>query len=333
MISRRTLLAGLGLANAAALIGPRLVARAEGARTPEIGVLMNIAASDSSAAAHMASLEQELRNRGWIPGSNLRMTYRWGAGDRDRIEAAARELVRSEPEILIAHTRRALAALQRATRSIPIIFLLVEDPAGGGFVESLAHPGGNITGFTGADYPMTGKWLETLHEMAPRLTRVALLGNPDTVAFDAYRRPFESVARDLAVTPLAMPVRDRSEFEPGFAALGREPGGGLVVLPDGFAEVHRDVIVGAAERHRLPVIYPHRSFAMSGGLLSDGIDGGEVLRRSGAYVDRILRGARPADLPVQQPAKFELVINLKAARAIGLAVPPSLLATADSIIG
>jgi putative ABC transport system substrate-binding protein len=331
MISRRAFIAGLGSVGAAALSWPP-AAGGEVPRTPALGVLMNIAESDPSAADHKAALEQELRNLGWTVGGNLGIEYRWGAGDPDRIASAAGELVAQRPDILLAHGRRALGALQRATRSIPIIFVLVEDPAGGGFVDSLAHPGGNITGFSGSDYPMTGKWLETLHEMAPRLARVALLGNPDSISYEGFWPSFDSVARDLAVAPVALRIRDKSGFEPAMAALGREPGSGLVVLPDGFAEIHRDVIVGAAQRYGLPVIYPHRSFAASGGLLSDGIDGREVLRRSAAYVDRILRGAKPADLPVQQPAKFELVINLKAARAIGLAVPPSLLATADSVI-
>jgi putative ABC transport system substrate-binding protein len=168
--------------------------------------------------------------------------------------------------------------------------------------------------------------------MAPRLARVALLGNPDTTSYEAYWRPFDSVARELGVAPVALRIRDKSAFEPALAAFGGEAGSGLVVLPDGFTEIHRDLIVGAAQRSGMPVIYPQRSFATSGGLLSDGIDDKELQRRSASYVDRILRGAKPADLPVQQPAKFELVINLKAARAIGLAVPPSLLATADSVI-
>ena len=332
MISRRSFVAGTGLVAAAGLAWPQLAARAQGERRLELGILMNIAESDPSARDHIATVEGELRNLGWIAGANLAVHCRWGAGEPDKIDSAARDLLALQPDILLAHTQRSLVALRRATRSIPIVFVLVQDPAGSGFVESLVHPGGNVTGFSGADFPMAGKWLETLHEMAPRVARVGLLGNPDSVAFDSYWRPFASVARELGVAPVALHVREASDFEPALAGLVQEPGSGLVVLPDGFVEVHRALLVGAAERHRLPVIYPHRSFAASGGLMSDGIDGKDVMRRSAYYVDRILKGARPGDLPVQQPAKFELVVNLKAARAIGLRVPPSLMATADSVI-
>jgi putative ABC transport system substrate-binding protein len=244
----------------------------------------------------------------------------------------AKELVGLQPEIILAHTRPVLEALRRETNVIPIVFALVSDPLGGGYVESLAHPGGNITGFAGFNSPIAGKWLDTLRELVPDVARVALLGSPETAPYGGYWRVFEAAARRLAVEPINPQISNPAEIEPIMATLGRRPSSGLIVLPDNLTLMNRDLIIGLAERYRVPAIYPYRHFVASGGLISDGIDAEDVLRRTASYVDRILKGAKPGDLQVQQPAKFELVINLKTAGALGLTVPQSLLAIANEKI-
>ncbi len=293
---------------------------------------MGLGADDPEARFRKAALEQGLREAGWEDGNNLHIDYRWAAGDPERIRRFAKELVGLKPEIIFANTRPVLEELRRETSAIPIVFALVSDPLGGGFVESLAHPGGNITGFAGFDFPIAGKWLDTLHEIAPGATRVALMGSSQTSPYGGYWRVFEAAARRLAVEPINSQISQPGEIEPLVASLGRKPAGGLIVMPDNLPLTHRDLIIGLAERYRVPAIYPYRHYVESGGLISDGIDAADVLRRSASYVDRILKGEKPGDLQVQQPTKFELVINLRTAGALGLTVPQSLLAIANDKI-
>jgi putative tryptophan/tyrosine transport system substrate-binding protein len=332
MISRREIIAALATLGAVGLVRAQVAPPPPGGRMRKLAVLMNLGEDDPEAQVRKAALEQGLRELGWEGGRNLRIDYRWADGDADRIHSLAKELVGLQPEIILAHTRPVLEALRRETSAIPIVFALVSDPQSGGFVESLAHPGGNITGFAGFNFPIAGKWLDTLHEIIPGVTGVALMGNPEPTSYAGYRTVFEAAARRLAVEPINAQISQPAEIEPLMAMLGRRRNSGLIIVPDNFSLTHRDLIIGLAERYRVPTIYPYRHYVERGGLISDGIDVEDVLRRSASYLDRILKGAKPGDLQVQQPAKFELVINLKTAGALGLTVPQSLLAIANDKI-
>jgi putative ABC transport system substrate-binding protein len=338
MISRREVIGGLAALGAGTLAFANLdraqpqAARPRPATMRRLGVLMGPAEGDPEAIRRADALQQGLRELGWLTDGNLRIDYRWAAGESERFSSYAKELVELQPEIIVANTGSALEALRRATSTIPIVFVLVSNPAVSGYVENLARPGGNITGFAGFDFLMGGKWLETLREIARGVTRVALLGHPEASPYEEFWRPFEARARQLAVEPIRAPVRGASEIESAMEALGRTPGSGVIVMADVLSLQKRDLIVRYAERYRLPTIYPYRHFVESGGLISDGIDSAAVFQRAASYVDRILKGAKPADLPVQQPTKFELVINLKTAKALGLPVPAGLRSRADEVI-
>jgi putative ABC transport system substrate-binding protein len=335
MMSRREIVGGLAMLGASTLAAASFV-RAQTQTRPSavrrLGALMGPAENDPEGMRRVALFQQGLRELGWVAGGNLRIDYRWAGGDADQFRRFARELVELQPEIILANSAPALLALKQNTGTIPIVFVLVNNPVVAGFVENLARPGGNITGFAGFDLLMGGKWLETLREIAGSVSRVALLGHSEVSPYEEFWRPFEARARQLAVEPVRAPVRSEAEVRSVMEALGRTPGGGLIVLADVFTTQKRDLLIRLAEDYRLPAVYPYRHFVESGGLISDGIDSGEVFQRSAAYFDRILKGAKPADLPVQQPTKFELAINLKTAKALGLTVPPVLRSRADVVI-
>ena len=303
-------------------------------RTRRIAILLGVAESDPEAQSRVGALRQELERLGWVDGRNIRIEQRWTGGDAERLRAYTAELVASAPDVIVANPTPIVAALKQATRTIPIVFALVSDPVSSGFVESWAQPGGNITGFTSFESSMAGKWLQALKQMAPRVTQVTVVFNPETAASggEIFLRPLEEAASPFGFQ--VRPARVRSAAE--IAGLGdpSASGGttGLLVVPDIFTTNHRAEIIALAERQRLPALYPFRFFATSGGLMSYGIDTLDVFRRAAAYVDRILKGANVGELPVQGPAKFELAINLKTAKALGLTVPPSLLALADEVI-
>jgi putative ABC transport system substrate-binding protein len=338
MISRREVIGGLAALGAGTLAFANLdraqpqTARPRPAAVRRLGVLMGPAEGDPEAIRRTGALQQGLREAGWLADGNLHIDYRWAAGESDRFRSYAKELVELQPEVILANTGPALEALSRATSTIPIVFVLVSNPAVSSYIDNLARPGGNITGFAAFDLLMGRKWLETLREIDRSITRVGLLGHPDISSFEEFWRPFEARARQLAVEPIRMPVRSESEAETAMEILGRTPGAGLIVLADVFTAQKRDMIVRCAEHHRLPTVYPYRHFVDRGGLISDGIDSGAVFQRAASYVDRILKGAKPADLPVQQPTKFELVINLRTAKALGLPVPAGLRSRADEVI-
>jgi putative ABC transport system substrate-binding protein len=310
-----------------------LVARAQqGDRVRRIGVLIGHDENDPLVKTWVSALTQALADLGWIEGRNVRMHLRWGGGDTNRIQALAQELVGLQPDIILTTSTPATAALQRETRTIPIVLAGVADPVGSGFVAGLSHPSGNITGFATLEASLGGKWLELLSEIAPGLKRVAIMFNPDTSPASVYMPSFETAARSLKVMPIIAPVHSDVEIETAINDLGREPQGGLVVMPDTFTDVHRVPIILAAARNNVPAVYYLSDFARDGGLLSYGPDLVEIFRRAASYVDRILRGAKPAELPIQMPTKFEMVVNLKTAKAFGLAVPPSILLRADEVI-
>ena len=269
---------------------------------------------------------------GWTDGRNVRIDIRWGAGDADRIRKYAAELVALAPDVILATGSAAVGPLLQATRTVPIVFVHVADPVGAGFVESLARPGGNATGFTTFEYGMSGKWLELLKEIAPGVTRAAVLRDPAIAAGIGQFGAIQSVAPSLGVEVSPVDVRDAGEIERAVAAFARAPNGGLIVTASALAIVHRDLIITLAARHKLPAVYFARYFVTGGGLISYGPDLVDQYRRAAGYVDRILKGEKPADLPVQAPTKYELVINLKTAKALGLDVPPTLLARADEVI-
>jgi putative ABC transport system substrate-binding protein len=274
-----------------------------------------------------------MRDLGWVEGRNLRTEYRWALGDADLLRSAAKELLGMAPELILVNSTPATIALQEQGRTVPVVFVQVTDPIGQGVVPSLARPGGNVTGFTSFEFSIGTKWLEMLKVVAPHVTRVALLFNPVTAPFaDSFRRPVERAAPAFDVTLVSATARDAAEIERVLGEFAREPNGGLMVLPDVTATSHRDLIIALAERHRLPAIYPFRYFAASGGLMSYGSDVADVFRRAASYVDRILKGTRPGDLPVQAPTKFELVFNLKALKALNIRMPPVLLGRADEVI-
>ena len=298
-----------------------------------IGVLMGFPESDSQAQSYIAAFRDGLQKLGWTDGRNVRIDTRWAAFDAESRQRFAKELIALQPDLILSHTTPTTAALLQQTRTIPIIFATVTDPIGSGFVASLPRPGGIVTGFTLVEPTMAAKWVELLKEIAPRINRVTMLFNPATATYaDYFLKPFKAAAPSFAVEAIAAPARDTSELESVIAALVREPNGGLIVMPDSFTDANREEITSLAARYHLPAVYAYRFFTERGGLLSYGADLSDNFRRAADYVDRVLKGEKPADLPVQAPTKFELAINLKTAKVLGLTVPSSLLARADEVI-
>jgi putative ABC transport system substrate-binding protein len=328
MIRRRELIQLLG-AGAAAWPVAALTQPSE--RMRRIGMLMPYPVHDPEGQARATAFRTELRRLGW-PADRLRIEERWATDDPEQLRAHAAELAQAEPAAILVNAPRALARLRQATRTIPIVFVGVSDPVGAGFVESLARPGGSITGFTLIEFSVIGKLLQALKEMVPSLTRVALVSNPDNPSTGLYLKSFASAVPSFGVRPIVLPVRDAADIERAIAAMASEPSSGMLVPPDVTMLIHRDSVTASALRHRLPAIYSDPALVASGGLMYYGADRIDQFRRAASYVDRILRGERPADLPVQQPTKFELVINLRTAKALGLDVPPMLLARADEVI-
>jgi putative ABC transport system substrate-binding protein len=302
-------------------------------RMRRIGVLMARPANDPEGQKQAAALKRGIEELGWSPGRNVEIEYRWPAGDASRAQTLANELVNWRPDILVANSTPSLVAARQATSTIPIVFVSVFDPVAQGFVQSLAHPGGNITGF-GSEEPSIGaKWVQLLREIAPRLETITVIFNPDSAPYARMFLPaMEAVRASSTFKLIISSVHNETEIDRAIAVAGRQQSGGLIVLPDSFLNSRREMIVALTARQHLPAIYAVSEFTRSGGLIAYGIDRADVFRRSAAYVDRILKGEKAADLAVQQPTKFELAINLKTAKALGLTVPPTLLATADEVI-
>ena len=296
------------------------------------GVLMGLAASDADAPNWISAFQQTLQNSGWIEGRNIKIDYRWGTGDARTIRTYAAQLVGLAPEVIVARGSTALRTMQQETNSIPIVFVAVSDPIGSGFVTSFAHPDGNITGFANHEDTMAAKWVELLKEIAPLVTRAAVIHYPDNPPAAAFFRAIEAATSRLGVQLTRAGVRDAAEIRRAFEVFAREPNSGIIALTDVVTNVHRELIIKLAAQYRLPAIYTFRYWARSGGLASYGADVIDQWRGAASYVDRILRGEKPRDLPVQAPTKFELVINLKTAKALGLDVPPTLLARADEVV-
>jgi putative ABC transport system substrate-binding protein len=324
---RREFIAGLGSAAA----WPLAARAQQPERMRRIGVLTGFF-EENDAKTYVSAFIQALAGFGWTDGRNVRMEFRWAGDDINRMRALARELVDLQPDIIVTGSTPATAAVQRETRTIPIVMATVADPVASGFVAGLNRPGGNITGFGFLEASIGGKWLELLSEIAPELKRAAFMFNPDNTPVSLYLPSLETAARSHKVEPIIAHIHSDAEIETAIIALGRDPGGGLVVVPDGSIMGHRAAIILAAARNNVPAVYPVPDFARDGGLLSYGSDQVDLFRRAAAYVDRILRGAKPGDLPVQFPTKIELVVNLKTAKALGLTIPPNLLAVADEVI-
>ena len=328
---RREFLGTLGGA-----VASPLVARAQQpARMARVGVSLGGSASDGNTQSMLAAFKKGMQTLGWIEGQNVRYEVYWGDGIRDRIASNAKELVNAAPDALLTVGTPTTAALRRETGSIPIVFTVVADPVGEGFVESLPHPGGNVTGFITFYPEIIGKWLGTLKELAPQVKRTALIFNPRTAPFaksDYLRPQFEQAARRFAVEPIMSPVHDLAGIKMSIEAVARRPGGSLLVMPDTFMLANRMSILELNARLRVPAMYPFSIFATDGGLIAYGVDMVDLNRRAASYVDRIIKGTKPAALPVQAPTKFELVINLRTAKALALTVPPTLLAIADKVI-
>jgi ABC-type uncharacterized transport system substrate-binding protein len=328
-IERREFITLLGGAAAAWPVAARAQ---QGERMRRIGVLMNLAADDPESQRRMTAFVQGLQQLGWTDGRNLQIEYRWGAGDSDRFRRYVTELVALAPDVIVTLGNTGLVPLQRATRTIPIVFVNVADPVGGGFVASLARPGGNTTGFASPEYRMSGKWLELLKQISPAVTWAAFIRDPTLPAGSGQLGALQAVGPFLGVEVSPVDARDSGEIERAIADLVRAGNGGLIVPPSTQTTIRRDLIFTLAARHGLPAVYGYRFFVVGGGLISYGPDPVEPWRRAAGYVDRILKGEKPADLPVQAPTKYELVINLKTAKALGLTVPDSLLARADEVI-
>jgi putative tryptophan/tyrosine transport system substrate-binding protein len=312
-----------------------LTARAqEPGRVRRVGVLLALADSDPEGKARIAAFQRELQNLGWTEGRNVLIEYRWASGDTDRLRAFAAELASMRPDVLVGNGSISAEPLGRVTSTIPIVFAMVSDPVASGLAASLSEPGGNATGFTNFEPSMGAKWIEFLGEFSPRLARVAILFNPDTAPRrgSIFLRSAETAARTLAIEPIRATVSNADQIEHAVATLSHRADSGLIVMPDVFTTIHRDLIIALAARHRVPAVYPYRFFAESGGLISYGTDVPAVFRRAAGYVDKVLRGAAPGNLPVQHPDKFELVINMRTANALRLEVPRVLLARADEVI-
>jgi putative ABC transport system substrate-binding protein len=328
-VKRREFIAMLGGAAAAWPLAAR-AQQPSGMR--RIGVLMNLAESDPEGQARIAAFREGLGKLGWSEGRDVQIDYRWFAGDPGRARAYAAELVKLKPDVVFAAPTSSVAALQRETRSVPIVFAQVADPVGAGFVASLARPGGAITGFANFEYAIGAKWLELLKQIAPRVTSVAVIYDPANPEWKAFLPVIEAAARSFGMQVSVSAVRNDIEIERAIEEFTREPSGGLIPLPGPLMAVHRDLIISLATRHRLPNVYAFRYYPIGGGLASYGTDNIDLYRRAASYVDRILKGEKPGDLPVQQATKFELVINLKTAKAFGLDPPISLLARTDEVI-
>jgi putative ABC transport system substrate-binding protein len=327
-MKRREFIAGLGTAAA----WPAMVRAQQADRTRRIGVLMQGDENNLLYKSRISAFTQALADSGWTDSRNMRMDFRRYGDDTTRMRAFAQELVGFQPDVIITSGTVATAAIQRETRTIPIVFANATDPVASGMVARIDRPGGNITGFVNYEPAMGGKWLELLSQIAPGLKRAAIMFNPDTTPASAYMPSLETAARSLKIAPIIASVRSDVEIETAILGLGREPGGGLVVMTDLFTSVHRAPIISAAARNNAPAVYWQSLFARDGGLLSYGVDPVDNWRRAATYVDRILRGAAPGDLPVQFPVKYEMAVNLKTAKALGLTVPQSILLSADEVI-
>ena len=310
-----------------------LAARAQqGGRMRRVGVLQNLASDDPAEQARLMAFGQGLQELGWTIGQNVRIENRWSAGDPERIRRNTEEMVALAPDVILASGNAGVAPLLQATRTVPVVFVIVPDPVGAGFVDSLARPGGNATGFIAYEYGLSGKWLEVLKEIAPGVTRAAVIRDPALASGPGQFAAIQSIAPSLGVEVSPVNVRDAGEIERAITAFAHSPNGGLIVTGSALVGLHRHLIIALAARHRLPAVYIERFFVTAGGLISYGSDFLDQYRRAASYVDRILKGEKPADLPVQQPTKYELVINLKTAKALGLDIPPTLLARADEVI-
>jgi putative ABC transport system substrate-binding protein len=312
---------------------PVVACAQQSGRMRRVGVLMNVVENDPGGVAEMADFRRGLAELGWVADRNINIEFRWPGGDLERAQALAKELVDRKPEVLLARSTPTTAALKRESDSIPIVFVNVTEPVEQGFVQSLARPGGSITGFTNFESMIGGKWLQLLKEVDPMIARIAIIFNPQTAPFAGlFLRSVEAAAPGLAVEVTAMPVQSDTDIETAMTAFARRPTGALVAIPDSFTLQHRDLIIAAAARNRLPALYANLVSTPSGGLMAYAVDTRDLMHRAAGYVDRILKGEKPSELPVQQPAKFELSINLKTARALGLTVPQSLLSIADEVI-
>ena len=328
-IGRRELLAALGGAAAA---WPLAARAQQGGRMRRVGVLQNLASDDPAEQARLMAFGQGLQELGWTIGRNVRIENRWSAGDPERIRRNTEEMVALAPDVILASGNAGVAPLLQATRTVPVVFVIVPDPVGAGFVDSLARPGGNATGFIAYEYGLSGKWLEVLKEIAPGVTRAAVIRDPALASGPGQFAAIQSIAPSLGVEVSPVNVRDAGEIERAITAFAHSPNGGLIVTGSALVGLHRHLIIALAARHKLPAVYVERTYVAAGGLISYGSDFLDQYRRAASYVDRILKGEKPADLPVQAPTKYELVINLKTAKALGLEVPPTLLARADEVI-
>ena len=331
MTSRRQFISLLGGAAAA---WPVAAWGQPGDRVRRVGILMHATENDQVTVIGLAAFKKALGELGWVDARNLQIDYRYSDGNTERLSAFARELVALQPDVLFSRGTPPTMALLKETRIIPIVFVAASDPLGSGFVSSLARPDGNVTGFSNFEQTMAGKWLELLKEVAPDVVRVAVIFNPAT-AVDGGRyflRPIEDAARSVRVATSTKPIHTVDEIAGAVAAFASEPGGGLIVIPDLFNSLHRGQIIAHATRHRLPAVFSSRQYIRSGGLIAYGVDSADLFRRAATYIDRIFHGVKPADLPVQQPTKFELIVNLKSAKAIGLTIPESFLVRADEVI-
>jgi len=310
-----------------------LIAKAQpDGRMRRIGVLIGGTEGDPQGTKYLEALSSGLRQLGWIAGQNIQIDYRWARGDIGRARSLAMEMVSTPPALILATGTETALALRETTATVPVVFINVTDPVAGGFVASLARPSGNITGFTPFEYDIGGKWLGLLKDMSPRLTRVAMLGDPVNHNFRGFKTSFETAARSLSIEPLSIAVHGAEDIDRGVGSFAAEGGGGLIITAATFSTVHRDLIVNLANTKKLPAIYWNRFQVAAGGLMSYGPDTADLYRSSATYIDRILKGEKPADLPVQGPTKVELIINARTAKAIDLIVPPAFLARADEVI-
>jgi ABC-type uncharacterized transport system substrate-binding protein len=329
MIRRRQFITVLG---GAAVAWPLAALAQQAGKTRRIGVLMNLAADDPESMARIGAFLHGLHQVGWVDGRNVVIHYRWGAGDNERIRKSAQELVALAPDAILAVGAVTVSPPQQVSRNVPIVFANVTDPVGAGIVSNLARPGGNTTGFTNFEYGISGKWLELLKELVPSLRRAAVLRDPTIIASISQFASIQSIAPSLGVELSPIDTREASDIERSVSSFSREPNSGLIVVTGTSAIMRRDLIIGLAARYRLPAVYPFHYYASGGGLISYGPNVLDAYRHAAGYVDRILKGEKPADLPVQAPTKYELVINLKTAKALGLEVPDTLLARADEVI-